>query len=206
MSCDEYRKHELGEIGDSEFESHLQSCFACQKLLEQDARLLADAKSLRQPIVAPLLWAKIENSLRAEKQRHQYFWRDTLREQRHTILRLAAVLVLVAGVGSYFLFKPESGAPNLLTGSALKQVENKESEYEAAIAELERVAQPQLAKMDMELMLLYRDRLETIEAQIERCKEALATNPANVHIRRYLLAALQDKKETLRELLEYRGS
>jgi hypothetical protein len=54
------------------------------------------------------------------------------------------------------------------------------------------------------MMLLYRDKLETIDAQIERCKEALALNPASAHIRRYLLAALQDKKGTLAELLSYK--
>jgi hypothetical protein len=54
-------------------------------------------------------------------------------------------------------------------------------------------------------MLLYRDRLETIDAQIARCQEALAENPSNAHIRRYLLAALQDKKETLRELAQLAG-
>ena len=92
-----------------------------------------------------------------------------------------------------------------LAGAALVQVEQKEKEYSAAIAELEAVALPQMAKLDTDLMLLYRDRLETIEAQIERCKEALATNPANAHIRRYLLAALQDKKETLKELVDLGG-
>ena len=56
--------------------------------------------------------------------------------------------------------------------------------------------------MNVELMLLYRDRLETIDDQIEQCREALSENPANAHIRRYMLAALQDKKETLKELLE----
>jgi len=54
------------------------------------------------------------------------------------------------------------------------------------------------------MMLLYREKLETIDAQIERCQEALAANPANAHIRRYLLAALQDKKAALADLLSYK--
>jgi hypothetical protein len=93
----------------------------------------------------------------------------------------------------------------LLAGKALKQVEAKEREYEEAIAEMERLAEPQLAKLDADLMMLYRDRLATIDAQIVRCKEAAARNPANAHIRRYLLAALQDKQETLQELVENRS-
>ena len=58
-----------------------------------------------------------------------------------------------------------------------------------------------MARMDPSLMLLYRDKLETIETQIAYCKEALIDNPANAHIRRYLLIALQDKKKALQEII-----
>ena len=58
-----------------------------------------------------------------------------------------------------------------------------------------------MESLDLNLALLYRDKLETIDSQIERCKDALQDNPANTHIRRYLLAALDDKKQTLREIL-----
>jgi hypothetical protein len=206
MSCDAYQKYDMGELGEIEFNRHLSSCAECQKRREQDARLLALAQNLKQPIAAPLLWAKIENSLRAEKQKRHPSWRVMFQEQKWTALRIAAVLILAMGLGSYFLLKPtRSNESRLLAGAALEQVEQKEKEYSAAIAELEAVALPQMAKLDTDLMLLYRDRLETIEAQIERCKEALATNPANAHIRRYLLAALQDKKQTLKELVELGG-
>ncbi len=50
-------------------------------------------------------------------------------------------------------------------------------------------------------MSLYRDKLAVIDGQIEKCQEALERNPGNAHIRRYFLAALQDKKQTLAEAL-----
>ena len=205
MSCDAYQKYELGALNQTEFDRHASSCPECQKQLEQDARLLALTRNLKQPLATPLLWAKIENSLRAEKRKRLRSRRVTFREQSWMLMRIAAVLLLTAGVGSYFLFKPQPSKSRLLAGAALAQVEQKEKEYSVAIAELEAAALPQMAKLDTDLMLLYRDRLETIDAQIERCKEALATNPANAHIRRYLLAALQDKKETLKELVELEG-
>ncbi len=99
------------------------------------------------------------------------------------------------------MLKTEGQESGLLAGSALERVEKLEREYVQAIRELEKEATPHMAQLDMELMLLYRDRLETIDAQIERCQEALETNPANAHIRRYLLTALQDKKETLVEIV-----
>jgi len=205
MNCEFYQKHELGEIEENEFSQHLTTCSACQKLAEQDARILKLAQSLQKPVASPLLWAKIESSLRAEQQKNRRHRRINWPEQKWTLLRIAAVLLLGIGLGSYLIFKPQPSESRLLAGAALEQVEKRERAYAEAIAELERTALPQMAKLDAELMLLYRDRLETIEAQIARCKEALAENPSNAHIRRYLLAALQDKKETLRELLQLAG-
>ena len=69
-----------------------------------------------------------------------------------------------------------------------------------AITELEETVKPVLKSIDVELALCYRDRLETIDEQINLCKKELKHNPANTHIRHYLLAALQDKKQTLIEL------
>jgi len=205
MNCAFYQKYELGEMDERDFTLHLPACSECQNLVAQDTKILALAKNLRQPVAAPLLWAKIENSLRAEQQRRRRLRWLNFQERSWAIWRIAAVLLVAAGLGAYFLFKPQPNESRLLAGAALEQVEKKEREYAAAIAELERTALPQMAKLDIELMLLYRDRLETIEAQIVRCKETLATNPGNAHIRRYLLAALQDKKETLRELLQLAG-
>ena len=206
MNCDFYRQHELGKIADADFERHADDCEECKKLIELDARLLAEAKSLKQTISAPLLWAKIENSLRAEKQVKQRKWAEVFQVRTSLVWRLAAVLILAVGVGAYFFIRPESSSPRLLAGAALKQVEEKEREYEDAITKMEGLAESQLEKFDEDLILLYRDRLATIDAQIVRCKEAAAHNPANAHIRRYLLAALQDKQETLKEMAEYRPS
>lgn len=205
MNCEFYQQHALGEIDENEFSQHLATCAVCEKLVTQDAQILAFAQNLEKPQASPLLWAKIENSLRAEQERKRRYWRINWPEQKWTWLRLAAVLLIGIGLGSYLIFKPEPSESRLLAGAALQQVEKREREYAAAIAALEQTAMPQMAKLDTELMLLYRDRLETIDAQIARCREALAVNPANSHIRRYLLAALQDKKETLRELLKLSG-
>jgi len=89
----------------------------------------------------------------------------------------------------------------LLSESVLKEVEIRQKAYQSAIKELEVVASSRLVALDQELMFLYRDRLEVIDGQIEQCREALATNRANAHIHRYLLAALQDKEETLEEIM-----
>ena len=193
MACDGFEKYTRGEWTTEEFNSHIQHCDECLRAVERDEKVLTMVSSLKKEVTAPLLWSRIESELTAAarlRQSDNYRW----------ILRIAALLVLVFGVG-VIVFQnrpvPDSG---LLAESALKKVERQEQHYERAIRELERAVIPHLSQLDQELMLLYRDRLETIDAQIEQCKEALAVNPANAHIRRYLLAALQDKKETLKEI------
>lgn len=203
MSCEEYRNFELGKTDKSKFNKHLTECSACRKLVKQDEQLLGLAGELDQAVKAPLLWTKIENSLRAEKQRRVRHETQVFR-QFPMLLRIAAMLAVVVGfsTGSYFMFAPDAPPGNILTAEALQKVESVEQDYIDAISELDRLVQPQLSQLDFEFMLLYQDRLETIDSQIERCTEALENNPANAHIRRYLLAALQDKKETLKEILE----
>ncbi|MFQ5604995.1 MAG: hypothetical protein ACE5HS_17135 [bacterium] len=203
MTCSFYQKFNLDKVDQQIFEKHLRGCPICQKLHKQDSWLLARAAELQQNLPAPDLWRKIENTLQAEKQRTITQRRTFFSASKTTYLRLAAALVLMIGVSSavYMLSRSRFQDSGILTASVLERVEKNERAYLSAIAELEQEALPRLAEIDLELMLLYRDRLSTIDDQIARCKDALADNPANAHIRRYMLAALQDKKQTLQEIL-----
>lgn len=158
-------------------------------------------KSIKRPVTAPHLWDRIEKSLLAEARRGGKHLIFDLNQKTLTIVRIAALLVVAITIGFYLWPKPEIGETKLLDQSILKRVEKRETAYMDAIVELEQKAKPLLEQFDVELSLLYKDRLGTIDAQIERCREALAINPANAHIRRYMLAALKDKKETLLEIL-----
>ncbi len=207
MSCDLYRQHELGEIDAEAFARHVRACADCQKLQAQDEQLLLLTRNLKQPSASPFLWAKIENALRSEQQNERRLRSRFTSTQKLLAYAAAASLILAIGLGAFFKFnKKPAEDSRLLAAAALEHVAQKEKEHEAAIAELERVTSPQLAQLHVDLMLLYRDRLATIDAQIARCREALAENPGNAHLRRYLLMALQDKKETLQELAEQHES
>jgi hypothetical protein len=202
MSCKTFKKFEIGKISEREFQQHLKTCAFCLEQVKQDTRLLSLAKSLKKPIEAPSLWNRIEENLRNEQNTGI---RSEGKQSRWGLLRLlpaAAAALLIMSVGFYFLLRPETGKSGILTESRLAKVEKKEREYVEAIEELEERILPKMADMNLELMLLYRDRLETIDEQIVRCREALSENPGNAHIRRYMLAALQDKTNTLKELLE----
>lgn len=196
MICDKYQRYELEEITEDEFQKHLSACSSCRKQVESDQQLMALAKSLHQPVAAPRLWQKIEDRLRAEQQKTK-----GIQFNYSTIFRIAAVLIVTVGITLFFIDRKENVRTKLLADSALERVEEKEQQYEAAIARLENLAVPQMAQLDLDMMFLYKEKLATIDEQIGHCKEALKDNPANAHIRRYLLAALVDKKETLKELV-----
>ena len=76
--------------------------------------------------------------------------------------------------------------------------------YKTLFDRFEQQAQAKLAQLEPDLSYLYRDKLATIDEQIALCQEAIAENPANSHVRRYLFAALQEKRDTLGELMAYR--
>lgn len=114
--------------------------------------------------------------------------------------RIAALLFLALAGLLYYRQQQPLPVKGLLAEKALQRVEAAEADYLSAIAGLEAAVTPQLTALPPDLASLYRARLEAVDAQILRCREALAVNPANAHIRRYLLAALHDKQETLRSI------
>jgi len=209
MNCERFDEYEMGELSAQEFESHLSQCAFCREQATRDARLEAALPALREPARAPLLWERIEAGLLEETRSGsgqgpigKGFVLGRFFKKRLIYIPAAALFLAAVGLGVFFAMKPRLSDSGLLAQRALKNIELKEQEYVRAIRDLEKTALPKMAGMELEMMSLYRDRLATIDAQIERCREAVSANPANAHIRRYMLAVLKDKQETLAELLE----
>jgi len=213
MSCKELERYDRGEMDEAEFMRHAASCPVCREALQLDEEVMSLSESLRKPVKAPHLWRRIEESLRKEGAEEPQLAQEPQAEMkqksgrfssRWKILRFvpaAAAFLVVFGIGVYFGLKSSAPSSGLLAQKALARVEKKEQEYMRAIKDLEKQALPQMADLNLDFVFLYRTRLETIDAQIEQCREALALNPANAHIRRYLIAALQEKKDILAEVL-----
>ena len=197
--CEIYVKHELGQIDDGQYQEHVKSCEFCQSNLAEDEKILELAGNLKQPVDTVDVWDKIETALTKEKSKNII---QNIFTQRNMILRIAAVLVIGLAIGYYYVQQSQIPDKGIITTSMLEKLEERERDYLESIEELENAAQEKMAQMDLNLMLLYRDKLETIDAQITDCKEALADNPANAHIRRYLFAALKEKKDTLKDIFK----
>lgn len=201
MSCDWFEKYDLGKMTEDTFQSHAKECQACKEKVRQDEELLLLSRSLKKKVEAPFLWTRIEQNLREEQQKSRYHgWRGIF---WHSWMKIpaSALLFVAICVGLFLWFRPGLHDSTLLADSALRRIEKREQRYERSIEKLQERILPQLPDLGMELMLLYRDRMETIDEQILACKEALRENPGNTHIRKYMMAAFQDKKETLREIM-----
>lgn len=222
MSCDRFDLYLNGEVTAEDFARHARHCAECREQASLDARLDREIAALKKPVADDGLWAKIEASLALEKQLSAATARaadttDASGKRATGLLRpgglraffvrrwpvlvpAGAAIVLLVALGLPALRRPS--APSLiLAGEALAKVERTEKEYLGAIAALERQARPKMAAALSEEISLYEDKLAVIDSQIERCRRVLASNPANAQIRRYFLAALQDKRQTLADAL-----
>ena len=196
MICDYLDKFDQGAMDEAEFRKHAVHCSTCREALELDEDVMSLAKSLKKEIEAPRLWDRIEKSLATEMSKKHRFNLKLFR-----LVPAMVALILLVWLGITVILKNRTPSSGLMAKKALARVERKEQDYLKAIQDLEKQALPKMAGMDLKLVFLYRDRLETIDAQIKQCQEALSLNPANTHIRRYLMMALIDKKETLVEIL-----
>lgn len=211
MKCGEYQAYEAGRLTPQEIAEHARECADCAGLAALDARLDNELAALREARPAPGLWDRIETALGREKASGTAPARRSPPRDRRSIAAFfgrppilaaaGAAALLIIALGAVVLLDKAPAPSGILARRALADVELKEREHLAAIAALEKQAGPKIEAMDLQMASLYRDKLAAINAQIERCREALASNPGNAHIRRYLLAALQDKGQTLSDVL-----
>jgi len=211
MSCDQFDRHRNGEVTAEDFTRHARDCAECREQTALDARLDREITALRDPVGADALWEKIEASLVREKQLAAEKGAGkrapegprliAFLSRRWPVLIPAGAALLVLAVLGIRVFRSPAAPSGILAREALARVESTEKEYLGAIESLESQARPKIAAMDLQEMSLYKDKLAVIDAQIVKCREALASNPGNAHIRRYLLAALQDKRQALADAL-----
>jgi len=210
MRCDKFGAYENETMTAEEFARHARDCAECRGQAALDDRLDRETASLRQPIDTQPLWNRIEKSLAEEKSRRTAGKERPVPERRKMIVSFlsrrpflvpAGAALLILGLLGIRLFLNPAPPSGILARNALAKIEVKEKEYRDAIDALERQARPKIAAMDLQIMSLYKDKLATINAQIDKCRDALTLNPANAYIQRYLLAALQDKEQTLADVL-----
>ncbi|MCB9059429.1 MAG: hypothetical protein H6627_12730 [Calditrichae bacterium] len=179
-------------------EKHILECPYCAENKAFDVELMLKASVLEPFKPNDDLWSRIEDSLEKEKQPKA----KQLRLNYKIWLVAASLFMAIVSSALILFFRSADTKTNILSAAALMKVEISERSYISAIDDLENQADSKLSALDTDLSLLYKDKLATIDTQIEHCRRAIQKNPGNAHIRRYMLAALRDKKETLTEIID----
>jgi hypothetical protein len=198
MICELCTNNKLHTLNEHDLAIHIKNCPWCAEYEEWDAKMMQQAAQLKPLKVTEDLWDKIEAKLLQQQVQKQ---RRAKILNYKTWLIAASLFLAIISTALVLFFQSTDFSDNILSRAALIKVELNERSYIKSIETLEKSADSKLSQLDTELFLLYKDKLATIDSQIKQCRQAIEKNPGNAHIRRYLLAALQDKKETLKEII-----
>lgn len=197
MICELCTNNKLQTLSGKALDKHLRECPYCAQNKTFDEELMQQAAALLPFKPDETLWKRIDQALEKEKQRKA----KQPGGKYKTWLVAASLFMAIISSALILFFRTADTSENILSSAALMKVEISEQSYISAIDDLEEQADSKLSGLETDLLLLYKDKLATIDTQIERCRQAIEQNPGNAHIRRYMLAALQDKKETLSEII-----
>ena len=203
MACNWYADYHLGDIDEAAWQRHLQDCPACAQVWAQDQAIAHRVRVEDVPQAGDALWNRIETALEAEakpgrilsfaKHRSAWVWTG----------RVAAVLV--AGIALGYGLGLRSAASGTLDDRALARFQKRETACLVSIDRLSSKAENHVKKLGLDDRLRFRDYLETLDRQIGEVREALAVNPGNRYLRQALQEALEEKRQALEELLNYRS-
>jgi hypothetical protein len=173
--------------------SHAENCPACAEQLYLWSEISRVAPGLREEWESPFLWTRIQASLAAEA-----------KPRRSPVWRWALAAAAVAGLAMAVLQPWRSGLPGereLLTESALSEVQQAETAYVKSIAKLSAVAEKRLEQSPSPLAAAYREKLALLDAAIADAKSAVEQNRYNTYLRTELASLYQEKQKTLEEWL-----
>ncbi len=181
--------------------AHAEQCTACREQLHLWSEISRLAPGLHREWESPFLWQRIQANLAAEPARHgagsrPLWWRWAL-AATGTILLAAAMLqpMWQKGRGA----KPADR--ELLTESALQEVQQAEKAYARSIEKLSAVATQKLESSSLPVAAAYREKLTLLDAEIAELNAAVDNNRYNTYLRMELAALYQQKQQTLREWL-----
>ena len=169
---------------------HAGSCEACRRLLGDWNDISRTAKLLHVTWKSDLLWPRIRKSVGGS-----HLWRAAA----------AAVLTIGIGATSWYAVRDTTRdslyEQKILNVAAVDEVERAEAAYVAAIDQLETVAEADLDRADLPVMVSYREKLMLLDDAIAEVQAGIEQNRQNAHLRRQLLAMYSEKHRTLQEVV-----
>ncbi len=181
--------------------AHAEQCTACREQLYLWSEISRLAPGLHQEWESPFLWQRIQANLAAEPGRHGAgsrtpWWRWALAATGSIVLAAAMLQpMLRSGRGA----KPADR--ELLTESALQEVQQAEKAYARSIEKLSAVAAQKLESSSLPVAAAYREKLTLLDAEITELNAAVDGNRYNTYLRMELAALYRQKQQTLQEWL-----
>jgi Putative zinc-finger len=190
-------------------EAHLRECAACNAVLNDLKRIVAQAQHLEPRPPLADLWAGIERRIeRVTPPRRVSF---TLPQ-----LAAAAALLIAVSAGTAIKFAApampasvpveqtakdepaQAEAAESIATIAVTPVGFSDAQYDAAVADLEKAVKAGRGRLDKSTIEVVEHNLQIIDQAIAQAREALAGDPANSYLSGHLVEARRRKLDLLR--------
>ena len=206
LQLNDYVDELLSEPERAQLDAHVADCAECRAELAALRNVLADVHAL-PPGVRPArdLLPGIHAALAAGKATPIDTWRTRSLWSARVPLAAAAILLVVASVVvTRFLdqrgpagsaYTPQPNGSSVLVS---QQVNELETRYEGAIAELQQMIDAQRAQLSPATVRVLEENLRVIDRAIRESRAALQADPANEMVNEMLWSAYEKKLELLR--------
>jgi anti-sigma factor RsiW len=201
----DYLDEALEDSERSELEEHLEGCEECRETLVELRQVVARAGRLVGAPPARDLWPGIAYRIRETEERERRGRGFTF-----SMPQLAAAAVTLVALSSGIAWQiaggfsarqaepadPVAQAPvqtDLMLASRIAS-----SDYESAIAQLERVLDVGRERLDTATVRKVEEKLALIDKAIDEARQALSADPSNAYLNRYLAGTMRRKLDLLR--------
>ena len=218
----EYLDGELSAVERAAVDAHLVICPHCRSTLEALGDVVSDAASLRDSPPARELWsgiaARIAAGGRPSARVLSPFRRAISSRLSFTLPQLAAASLALIVLSGTLVWMAKSGDPRADFEPISAQSEARadmraiapanfaDPRYDEAVADLERTFEAGRTRLDPRTVRVLEENLAAIDRAIEQCRQALATDPANIYLNTHLADARQRKLTLLRRATALTGS
>jgi Putative zinc-finger len=205
----DYLDGELAADETTAVEAHLRECAACNAVLNDLKRIVAQAQHLEPRPPQADLWAGIERRIeRVTPPRRVSFTLPQLAAAAALLIAVSAgtAIKLAAPVATVVapsepLAKEEPApvdAAEPMATIAVTPVSFSDAQYDAAVADLEKALKAGRGRLDKSTIEIVEHNLQIIDQAIAQAREALAGDPANTYLSGHLVEARRRKLDLLR--------
>lgn len=204
----EYIDGDLDKEKAASLEKHLDDCPDCQQVLKDFQQIKQKAKGLAKMAPSGQTWFRIQARIREKTQvpipeprvRYLFF-------PAHLRFAVSAALLLLVAAGAFIIGSRiwNRGATiNGINGQelAMAKIQEAEQHYKLAIKALWEAVQAQKENFDPKVAQTFQINLKLIDASLEDCRKAIASDPGDLESQYYLLTVYKKKAELLDSMIE----